>query len=96
MAERRERAADQRSDDEDPEVGKRFAADEDSRSEAARRVDRCAGEEYAENVDERERKADYYTGDGAVAVLEVTPRMVSTNTKVRMTSTRSESQISPL
>ncbi len=66
MAERRERAADKRSNDEHPNVGKRVAADKQSGSEAARGVDRSAGEINAENVDEREREAYYYARDRAV------------------------------
>ena len=59
VAQRRKHTADQRTDDEDPQAGKRIAADEDRRAEGARRVHGRAGEVDAEDVDKGERQTDH-------------------------------------
>ncbi len=66
MTERGKRTASKRSDDEDPDVCKRLAADEQSRTEAAGGVYRRAGKVNSENMHERERKTDDYAGCGTV------------------------------
>ena len=62
--------ADQRADNEHPEAGQRRGVAGQSRnqrrSEAARRIYRCACEINAENMYERERKSYHKTGNRAV------------------------------
>src|ERR1700680_4593616 len=55
VGERSESATHRRSHNEEPHPSDRVAADDQGRSEAAGRVDRCAGERDANEMDHRER-----------------------------------------
>ena len=65
----------------------RSAADDQCGSDASGRVDTCAGERDADQVDEDERDPMARPASASRGTFEVANRMTMTKTKVRMAST---------